>query len=115
MSAQEPDIIQTDADWDWTYYFFSSADESVPRDLTGYSMSGALTQLGSDVAPFLISSGAGHATVVGNAVTIHVTEAQKTAIPVSDELMLEIVLISPTGVREGGYWFPYRNLQGAAA
>lgn len=115
MSAQEPDIIQTDADWDYTYYFFSSADESVPRDLTGYSMTGAIRQIGGDASPFLISSAAGHATLVGNAMTIHVTKAQKAAVPVSDDLVFEFVLISPTGNREGGYWMPYRNLQGYAA
>lgn len=113
MSDQEPHIIQTDADWDETYYFWLSRDTSSPRDLTGWSMSGALQRLGSDDPPFLISSELNTVVVSGNSVAIHVTMAEKADVAV-DDFELNFVLISPEGSREGGYWYPYRNRLGGA-
>lgn len=113
------DTLQSDADWDevWAFYTsYTSAAVNTPRDLTGYTASGALQRLGSDDTPFILTTGNGLLAIEDNTVVLHVATANATKAALEfDDFVFDLVLIDGTGKRAGGIFQKYRNVQGAAS
>lgn len=104
--------LRSDADWNEANLFYTSNDTSVPRSLTGYTASAALTPR-SGAATFNLTISLGYLSVADNAVNISVTKAQKAslALGIYD---FDLVLTNPTGVRESVPSWAYEVTKGNA-
>jgi len=93
--------LRADSDWTELLTFYSSPDQSVPRDFTNYTATAALQRRGSSDAPLTLTTTNGFLSFANNTILISVAagNSQKANSP-PDVYDLFMVLISPLGARE---------------
>lgn len=109
----DPDIIQTDADFDDVFAFFIepyvSETDNTPRDISAYTAAVAMQRQGSSDAPIALTA---YSTVENtNQVVIHVPQDVVVTWPLGSYL-LDIVLLDGSGRRMGGVFQTYQMSKG---